>query len=117
MFFKKKRRDDKSQNVKNKVLNMKKIEIKIDDMIYLMIDDLMKEKSVNDCKVHLETDQVIGLLCEKALKEFIRDNQFLITEKLNRELSLIDEKLEGKEILFEEIFKVYDFNPKAKEGD
>jgi len=119
MFLKKKRRDVKSQNVKNKVSNMtkRKIQFEIDELTYLLIEDLLMEKTVQETKFQLGTNQVIGLLCKKALKEFIMENQSLLTEKLTRELHLIDEKLEGKEIAFEDVFQTLGFNTKAKEGE
>lgn len=106
-------------NVKNKVSNMKEVEIKfkIDELTYLLIEDLLMEKTVNEAKFQLQTNQVIGLLCQKALKEFIMENQSLLTEKLARELSLIDENLEGKEIKFEDVYQSLGFLSKAKEGD
>ena len=95
----------------------RKIQFEIDELTYLLIEDLLMEKTVQDNKFQLETNQVIGLLCDKALKEFIMENQSFLTEKLRRELSLIDEKLEGKEIAFEDIFQTLGFKTKAKEGD
>ena len=46
----------------------------------------------------------------------ILNHQYLMTEKLNREISLLDNKLDGKEVKFEDIFQIYNLNPKAKEG-
>lgn len=105
-------------NVKNKVLDMKEVEIKfkIDELTYWTIDDILKEKTVQDCKYQLETNKIIGLLCQKAMKEFIMENQSLLTEKLARELSLIDGKLEGREISFDDLFQTLDIPTSAKEG-
>ena len=112
------KRDDKSQNVKNKVIRLNDINlnIRIDGLTYWMIDALVTEKTVNDNKINLQTNQFIKALIDKALKEFILNNQCLMTEKLNRELSILDDKLDGKEIKFEDIFQIYNLNPKAKEG-
>lgn len=112
------KRDDESQNVKNKVISLKDIEFKfkIDGLTYWTIDDLIKEKTVDECKFNLETNQFIKVLIDKALKEFILNHQYLMTEKLNREISLLDNKLDGKEVKFEDIFQIYNLNPKAKEG-
>lgn len=117
MLFSNKRYDE-SQNVKNKVISLKDIEFKfkIDGFTYWTIDDLIKEKTVNDCKFNLDTNQFIKALIDKALKEFILNHQYLMTEKLNREITLLDDKLDGREIEFGEIFKMYDNIPKAKEG-
>ena len=119
MLSKWKKQDDSSQNMKNKVLTMENIEFKfrIDGLTYWLIDDLVKQKSVNDCKTNLETNQFIANLINKSLMEFILNHQYLLTEKLNREISLIDDKLDGKEIKFEDIFKKYNFNNLVNEKE
>ena len=119
MLFSNKKRDVKSQNVKNKVITMNDINFsfKIDGLTYWTIDDLIKEKSVNDCKFNLDTNQFIKVLIDKALKEFILNHQYLMTEKLNRELSLIDNKLDGKEVKFEDIFRGYSLEGILNEGE
>ena len=104
------KRENTSQNVKNKVISLKDIEFKfkIDGLTYWTIDDLIKEKTVDECKFNLDTNQFIKVLIDKALKEFILNHQYLI--------SLLDNKLDGKEVKFEDIFQIYNLNPKAKEG-
>lgn len=112
------KRDDTSQDVKNKVINMNDIDFKfkIDDLTYWTINNLIKEKTVNEKMINLQTYPFIKVLIVKALKEFIMNHQYLMTEKLNREISLLDNKLDGKEVKFEDIFQIYNLNPKAKEG-
>lgn len=78
---------------------------------------MIKEKSVDDGKINLETNQFIANLFSKALNEFILNHQHLVTEKLNREISLIDDKLEGKEVRFEDIFNVHNFNALVDEKE
>lgn len=119
MLSKWKKQDDTSQNGKNKVISMDRVEMnfKIDGLTYWLIDELIKEKTVNECKFNLDTNQFITNLFGKALREFILNHQYLLTEKLNREISLIDEKLEGKEVKFEEIFKGYNFNNLVNEKE
>lgn len=94
------------------MLNMYDIEFKlrIDGLTYWTIDDIIKEKSVDDSEINLETNKFIANLINKALKEFILNHQHLLADKLNREISLIDNKLEGKEVRFEDIFNVYNFD-------
>lgn len=119
MLRKWKKHNDKSQKVKKEMIMMNDIELKfkIDGLTYWIIDDMIKEKTINDCKINLDTNQFIANLINKALKEFILNHQYLQTEKLTREISLIDEKLEGKEIRFEDIFKGYNFNNFANEKE
>ena len=52
MLFSRLKRDDKSQNVKNKVQNMeyKTIKYQIDELTYLMIDNIVKENCIDDCR-------------------------------------------------------------------
>jgi len=117
LFSKKKRRDDKSQNVKNKVLNMeyKTIKYQIDELTYLMIDNIIKETCIDDCRLR-DTNQAIGLIIEKALNQFILDNQKMLYENFNRRNSLIDEKMKGRKIAFEDVFSSFNI-PKMKEGE
>lgn len=112
------KREDTSQDVKNKVISMNDIDFKfkIDGLTYWTIDSLISEKNVQDCKFQLDTNRFIKALIDKALKEFILNHQYLMTEKLNREISSLDDKLDGKEVKFEDLFQIYNLNPKAKEG-
>ena len=119
MFFRKKKENENSQNVKNKVYNMENLtfQFKIDKLTYLMIDELIREKCLDDGKIQLDTNRFLKVLIDKALKEFIRDHQHLLTQKLDREISSCNQELEGKEIKIEDIFKSYSLTSKAKEGD
>lgn len=118
MLLKWKKQDNLSQNMKNKVMTMDNIDFKfkIDGLTYWTIDSLISEKNVQDYKFQLDTNRFIKAFLNKALREFILNHQYLMTEKLNRGISLLDDKLDGKEVKFEEIFQIYNLNPKAKEG-
>lgn len=117
MLFSRLKRDDKSQNVENKVLNMgyKTIKYQIDELTYLMIDNIVKENCVDDCRLR-DTNQIIGLIIERAFNQFILDHQDLLYENFNRRNSIIDEKMKGRKIAFEDVFSLYDI-PEVKEGD
>jgi hypothetical protein len=97
-------------------MGYKTIKYQIDDLTYLMIDNIVKETVVNDC-IMLDTNQAIGLIIEKAFNQYILDHQEFLYENFNRRNSIIDEKLKGKEIKFEDIFGPYINVPEIKEGD
>ena len=109
MLSKWKKQEEKTQKVENMMLNMYDIEFKlrIDSLTYWILDDVVRENTIDDCKINLDTNQFIANLCNRTLKDFILNHQYLLTEKLNREISMIDDKLDGKEIKLEDIFKRY----------
>ena len=119
MLSKWKKHNEKSQKLKKEMIMMNDIELKfkIDGLTYWIIDDMIKEKTINDCKINLDTNQFLANLINKTLKEFILNHQYLLTERLNREIALIDDKLEGKEVRFEDFFKEYNFDNIIKEKE
>ena len=119
MLSKWKKHNEKSQKLEKEMLMMNDIELKfkVDGLTYWLIDDMVKEKTIDDCRIHLDTNQFIAYLINKALKEFVLNHQYLLTERLNREISNIDDKLEGKEIKLEDIFKGYNLNNIVKEKE
>lgn len=81
-----------------KVLNYE-----IDDLTYLTIDYIVMEKVLCSGRM-LETNNVIKWLVDKALKEYIVENNDIAMKRHKYELSKIEDNLEGKEIKLDEIF-------------
>lgn len=75
----------------------------IDDLTYQTIDFIVMEKGLCSGR-NLETNNVIKWLVDKALKEYIVENNDVILKRHKHELSMIEEKLKGKEITLESIF-------------
>lgn len=96
-------------------MEYKTIKYQIDELTYLMIENIIMETCIDDCRLR-DTNQAIGLIIEKALKQFILDNQKMLYENFNRRNSLIDEKMKGRKIAFEDVFSTFNI-PKVKEGD
>lgn len=118
LFSKKKKGDCESKNEKNKVLDMKykTIKYEIDDLTYLMIDNIVKEKVVASGKI-LDTNQAIEMIIERAFNQFILNHQEFLYENFNRRNSILDKKMEGREIKFEEIFGNININQITEENE
>ena len=82
----------------SKVLNYE-----IDDLTYLTIDYIVMENGLCSGR-NLKTNNVIKWLFDKALKEYIVENNDIILKRHNHELSMIEDKLKGEEITLESIF-------------
>ena len=81
----------------------KLLNYEIDDLTYLTIDYIVMEKGLCSGR-NLETNNVIKWLVDKALKEYIVENNDILLQRHNHELSMIEDKLKGKEITLESIF-------------
>ena len=68
MLSKWRKQDDKPQKVENKMMKLDNVEVKfkIDGLTYWTIDNMIKEKSVDDGRINLETNQFIANLFSKA---------------------------------------------------
>lgn len=75
----------------------------IDDLTYLTIDYIVMENGLCSGR-NLETNNVIKWLVDKALKEYIVENNDIILKRYNCELSMIEDKLKGEKIILESIF-------------
>lgn len=97
-------------------MKYKTIKYEIDNLTYLMIDNIVKEKVVASGKM-LDTNQAIEMIIERAFNQFILNHQDFLYENFNRRNSILDKKMEGREIKFEELFCTLGVNPETTESD
>ena len=77
---------------------------------------IIKEKIVASGKI-LDTNQAISMIIERVFNQFILNHQDFLYENFNRRNSILDRKMEGKKIRFEELFCNMNINKEIKEND
>jgi len=91
----------------------KKIEYEIDDLTYLTIEEIFKLKNVFEPD-KIEINSLIGFLIEKALKGYIFENESLLSENLQNNLSVLDRKIEGEETDLKTLFTIDELIKESK---
>lgn len=94
-----------------------KFEIMIDDLKYLTIEQIISIK--NRClSKKLDINDVLKFLFERALNEYILENENLLFDDLQNETSLIYDKIENRQYqMYKDLFTIDELIKESKRKD
>lgn len=93
-----------------------KFEIKIDDLKYLTIEQII---SIKNCSLSkkLDINDVLKYLFERALNEYILENEHLLIHDLESKTSILYDKIENVDYKFHDLFTIDELIKESKRKD